>query len=63
MISLSLAMNGCSFDYFAPTIYKCICLDSPEAISIPVQELPHDKRQLVEKVQYTSRHTNSITNP
>ena len=50
IITLSLAMNGCAFDYFAPTIYKCLTMESLEEISIPVEELPPDKRGLVEKV-------------
>ena len=50
MITLSLAMNGCAFDYFAPTIYKCMCVESLEEISIPVEELPQNKRGLIEKV-------------
>ena len=50
IITLSLAMNGCAFDYFAPTVYLCLTAQSLENISIPVEELPPDKRRLVEKV-------------
>ena len=50
IITLSLAMNGCAFDYFAPTVYLCLTAQSLENISLPVEELPPDKRRLVEKV-------------
>ena len=50
IMSLSLAQNGCHFDYLAPTVYTCITAESLEDVSIPVAELPPDKRGIVEKV-------------
>jgi hypothetical protein len=51
MISLSLAMNGCPFDYFAPSVYQCLgAVSSLENITVSTKELPPDKRRLVEKV-------------
>ena len=43
-------MNGRAFDYFAPTIYKGLTVESLEERSIPEEELPPDMRGLVEKV-------------
>lgn len=50
MITLSLALNGCPFAYFAPSLYQCIVADSLEEVTMPVSELPPNRRELVEKV-------------
>ena len=56
IISLSLAMNGCPFNYLASTIYKCLSAESLEDISLPVDELPPDKRGLVGKVHSNNNY-------
>ena len=52
MISLSVAMNGSAFSYFAPSVYSCIAsgVDSIEGFTLTTSELPLNRRRIVEKV-------------
>ena len=51
LLSLSLAMNGCSFPFLAPTIYKLLTVqDEDTCWSIPTNELPLERKSIVKKV-------------
>ena len=56
MVTLSLALNGCAFAFFAPSVYRCLTADSLEEITMETAELPPSRRELVQKVCTTYQH-------
>ena len=50
MMSLSIAQNGCAFAFLAPSLYRSICSETLEEVSMATEDLPPDRRWLVEQV-------------
>lgn len=49
-MTLSLAMNGCPFNFMSKSLYACLAAKSLDDVQMDTNELPMGRRGIVKKV-------------